>query len=589
MLSPDDIDLAGDKVAVVYTQIESEMLDYLVDQLLDGNILDQKSTTALTLLAQTHAPKLREIIANNQDAIDQAALETVTEYLKMSDADDIARLGEGAPMWPQQVEATVAGISQVLARNNLRMAEGAKQAFLNASIEAVTQVNTGNKTTEKALHTAVRNLERNGISVVNYQNAATGIRTVTNAVDVAVRRHIRTQIAQDGARMTLERLNDMDVALVEVSSHEGARPTHAVWQGRCYSLHGTVKIDGVTYNDFYTSTNYGAVDGLLGANCRHSFGPYKHGAKRFYSPDPKHPSGLSNDEVYNLTQKQRYYERQIRAAKRELRGAQQIYNKQGGIEALTELSKAKDKLAKRQSAMRTFIEESNAKCKKGTSVLTRHPNREWAGDMPKVTSKKILAEEQKISKKNKSNNFSVKRKVVNGAAYKERFNETGIPKRAAQTAHQQALRILEDRDGTASERMCAISWKTGRLIADTFKHEPQDARCWFGPEETEVINKVNEGVVIIHNHPGNSAPSLADIKAAAINPVVKASLVTCHDGTIYSLKINKREVVEEIAKVQNRIKTEYNQVSDSSLIDEIAYTTIIKKNEVERWFKINKI
>jgi hypothetical protein len=209
---------------------------------------------------------------------------------------------------------------------------------------------------------------------------------VTNAVDVAVRRHIRTQIAQDGARMTLERLNDMDVALVEVSSHEGARPTHAVWQGRCYSLHGTVKIDGVTYNDFYTSTNYGAVDGLLGANCRHSFGPYKHGAKRFYSPDPKHPSGLSNDEVYNLTQKQRYYERQIRAAKRELRGAQQIYDKQGGIEALTELSKAKDKLAKRQNAMRTFIEESNAKCKKGTSVLTRHPNREWAGDMPKITT-----------------------------------------------------------------------------------------------------------------------------------------------------------------------------------------------------------
>lgn len=390
MLSPEEIDRAGDAVAAVYTQIETEMLDYLVDRLLDGSVLDQKSTTALTLLAQTHTAKLREIIAKNQDLIDKAALNTVNEYLKASDIDDISRLGAGTPIWPKQVEASVSGISQVLSRSNLRMVEGAKQAFIDATVEAVTQVNTGYKTTEKALRSAVRNLERKGISVINYQNTSAGIRAVSSAVDVAVRRHIRTQIAQDGAKMTLERLNDMDVALVEVSSHEGARPTHAAWQGRCYSLHGTVKIDGVTYNDFYTATNYGAVDGLLGVNCRHSFGPYKHGTKRFYSPDPKHPSGLSNDEVYNLTQKQRYYERQIRAAKRELRGAQQIYDKQGGIEALTELSKAKEKLASRQSAMRTFIEESNAKCKKGTSVLTRHPNREWAGDMPKITTKRDI-------------------------------------------------------------------------------------------------------------------------------------------------------------------------------------------------------
>jgi hypothetical protein len=285
---------------------------------------------------------------------------------------------------------------------------------------------------------------------VNYQHAATGIRTVTNAVDVAVRRHIRTQIAQDGARMTLERLNDMDVALVEVSSHEGARPTHAVWQGRCYSLHGTVKIDGVTYNDFYTSTNYGAVDGLLGANCRHSFGPYKHGAKRFYSPDPKHPSGLSNDEVYNLTQKQRYYERQIRAAKRELRGAQQIYDKQGGIEALTELSKAKDKLASRQSAMRAFIEESNAKCKKGTSVLTRHPNREWAGDMPKIASKNnTITKATKPATIKKANQIKTATTTAEAVTYAQKLgvyyaNYSDLPLEAANICNRAIATLPEN-------------------------------------------------------------------------------------------------------------------------------------------------
>jgi hypothetical protein len=388
MLSPELLETAGDAVAAVYNDIEAKMLTHLVSSLIYIDRLDQQTITELNLLAQSHTEQLRGYIEAEAEVIDEKVRETAERLLRASDEDDVRRVGEGSASWPQQVEATVEGVARILARDNLKMVEGAKQAFLSASVEAVTRVNTGTMTTERALHSAVRKLERNGIPIITYQNSKTGTVTVENKVDVAVRRHIRTQIAQDGARMTMDRIQANDVTLVEVSSHEDSRESHAVWQGQVYSLKGDIEIDGKRYRDFFEATGYGSVDGLMGANCRHSFGPYRHGAPRAYEQDPKHPSGLSGAEIYELEQTQRYLERRIREAKREVRGAQQVYEKLGDLESRSALLKAQGKLKDSQSAMRDLIREANAKAKPGTTVLTRKPNREWAGDMPKGTTVK---------------------------------------------------------------------------------------------------------------------------------------------------------------------------------------------------------
>ncbi len=350
MLSPEQIDSAADAVGAVYADIEAEMLDHLVGRLLDGLPLGQRGLTALSLLAQTHGPELARILGRSQAAIDEAAREAVERALRASDADDVERLGGGEPLWPRQVEATAAGVAEMLARDNLAMVEGAKRAFLAASIEAVTRVNTGAWTTERALHAAVRRLEREGVSIVTYRNASTGIVTVENHVDVAVRRHIRTQISQDGMRMTLERMEGLGAALVEVSSHEDARPSHAAWHGRVYSLHGEVEIDGVKYPDFYSSCHWGDLSaGIGGPNCRHSFGPYRHGAPRSYDPNPESASGLPGEEVYAWEQRQRRAERRIRETKRELRGAQAVHERLGTLDSAAQLASAKDGLRRAQA------------------------------------------------------------------------------------------------------------------------------------------------------------------------------------------------------------------------------------------------
>ncbi len=390
MLDPDYLNQAGDMVCSAYSEIETEMLTYLCTLLLDQDAEDigQHGMTALNLLAQSHGPELMRIIQSHQGDVNEAIERTVSDAIDRNDRADAKSLGvdpgliASSRSKPQQVSMTAQGIAAILERDNVEMAQGALDLWNRCIAEATVKVNTGSTTAERAIHGAVRRMMREGITTITYRDPTTGKQTITNHIDVAVRRHVRTQIAQDGMRRTLDICGQSGVQLVEVSSHGGARPSHARWQGRVYSLNGEVEIDGVRYKDFYEETGYGKVDGLGGANCRHSFGPWRPGTPRMYDPEPKHPSGLDNDEIYALTQEQRRRERSIRQTKRELKGAQLIADKDASLANIAEVERLKSKLRRQQESMRSFIDEANAKGK--ADVLQRSPNREWAGDMPRI-------------------------------------------------------------------------------------------------------------------------------------------------------------------------------------------------------------
>ena len=388
MLDPEYLDEAADLVGAVYTEIEDEMLRHLSRLLLSGaDVLGQRGETALLLLAQTHAADLMAIVERHRGDASRAVGATVADAIARSDAADLAVLGDAAAphaegTLPIQAALTARGIAAILERDNVDMQAGALALWQSVVARAVTRVNTGAATTEAALHAAVREMMRAGISTVTYRDAETGRQTVTNRVDVAVRRHVRTQIQQDGLRRTMELCRASGCKLVEVSSHCGARPSHAEWQGRVYGLDGPCEVDGKSYRGLVDATGYGSVDGLGGANCRHSFGPWAPGTPRAYEPDPPHPSGLPNDEVYRLRQGQRRRERAIREAKRDLAGAQMVAGRDGSLANIAEVERAKARLAARQKGMRDFIAEANSKG--SAPVLHRNPRREWAGDMPRV-------------------------------------------------------------------------------------------------------------------------------------------------------------------------------------------------------------
>jgi len=152
-------------------------------------------------------------------------------------------------------------------------------------------------------------------------------------------------------------MEEMDCEFVEVTAHEGARPTHAVWQGRVYHRGGAVVQDGERYEDFETATGYGTGPGLCGWNCRHNFYPFYPGIsvrnytdERLAELDARNiPYGGGLYTRYEIAQMQRAQERRVRKYKRRY-----LAETAAGVDASQ--SAAKLKAARQQ--LSAFLEEA---------------------------------------------------------------------------------------------------------------------------------------------------------------------------------------------------------------------------------------
>lgn len=182
--------------------------------------------------------------------------------------------------------------------------------FYQESLDyAVIQIASGAYTHNQVVKEAVKGLADSGVRYIDYESGH------TNHMDVAVRRAVMTGTSQITGEMSEMNADLMDQDLMELTSHAGARPSHASWQGKIVSRSG--KRGYLSLSDI----GYGEVTGFKGASCRHDYYPYFEGvsvmAKREKEPEPI----KYNDRVYTsyeASQYQRAIERRIRKSKREL-------------------------------------------------------------------------------------------------------------------------------------------------------------------------------------------------------------------------------------------------------------------------------
>ena len=137
------------------------------------------------------------------------------------------------------------------------------KTYQNALDLAQMQVATGVFDYNTAIRNAVISLSSSGLQFVDY---ASGHR---NRADVAARRAILTGLSQMTGQIAKNNAEELETDIVEVTAHAGARPDHAEWQGRRYSLSGESK----EYPSLTAVTGYGTGDGLKGWNCRHDVYP----------------------------------------------------------------------------------------------------------------------------------------------------------------------------------------------------------------------------------------------------------------------------------------------------------------------------
>ena len=107
------------------------------------------------------------------------------------------------------------------------------------------------------LRRTVTHLTNSGLRQIDYASGR------ANRVDVAARRAVMTGVSQLSGKISEMNAEKLGTEHFEVEWHAGARPTHAVWQGRVYSKEELTTVCGL-----------GSVTGLLGANCYHMYYPF---------------------------------------------------------------------------------------------------------------------------------------------------------------------------------------------------------------------------------------------------------------------------------------------------------------------------
>lgn len=227
-------------------------------------------------------------------------------------------------------------------------ANAGAQQFVESLDRAYMQVVVGGVSQDAVVRREIGRLATEGLRCITYKGR-------TDHIDVAVRRAVRTGVAQTAGKLAKKMADETETDLVEVTAHSGARPSHAEWQGKIYSRSGTSK----KYPDFKASTGYGTAGGLCGVNCRHNFYPFFEDSEPAYTDAElaaldakKYEWNGRRLSEYEATQQQRYHERQLRRWKRE----------QAMLKAARENTEKADAKVKRWKAQQAdFLEQTGLK------------------------------------------------------------------------------------------------------------------------------------------------------------------------------------------------------------------------------------
>ena len=217
-------------------------------------------------------------------------------------------------------------------------AEG-RQGALDIMGKGAAKAVSGQMSLQEATRKTIRELAQKGIP------AFVDKRGREWSPEAYVMMDMRSTLGNTARAAQNARCDEYNIQLIEVSSHMGARPLCAPYQGRIFSRDGSkgVTTDGAGGKIYYTplsETSYGQPAGLFGINCGHVQYPFVPGINfQRYFPYPKE----ENDRRYMQFQQQRAMERGIRAAKRECMMLQEVGDTEGLQKASLRLRNQKEK------------------------------------------------------------------------------------------------------------------------------------------------------------------------------------------------------------------------------------------------------
>ncbi len=460
MITPEYLEQCPDRLVEIYEQAER---DIIADMARKISKYDYFSSAA-----EWQAMKLQEMgltYKEIQKRLAKASGKTKAEIVRLLKEAGVKELkDDGVKPTQSTVNTLNAGLSKTLGTfDNLTRTtatQGTRQ-ISQALDRAYAQVSSGAFSQETAVKNAISDLAKNGIEAYDYG-------TRKDYIDVVVRRAVRTGVNQTVAKIALSNADELGTDLVEVSAHSGARPSHAEWQGKVYSISGNTE----GYEKLSEATGYGSVTGLCGTNCRHTFYPFFEGDEPTYSKEelksfdkPKYTYNGEKMTEYEATQRQRYIERQIRRWKREKVGMEAA-----GLSS----ERANAKLKKWGEIQADFL---------GQTGLKRQYGREEIPKTPKIVEKPV---QNAIIKKKRKQLEDYKDEPT---AIKMLMDETGLTEKEAKNVKSALNEYFGNdyKDFTAGKKQ-----KEVKLIDDTLaKMDSYDGEIYRGmhlvPRELDAL------------------------------------------------------------------------------------------------------
>ena len=451
MYKSDELELFPKNIEEIYAGLENDIMNNIIRRIAETGEITRTADWQLNRMYNMGADKtdikkhIQEALNLSDTEIEQLYSDTLKEgYLR----DESLYQAVGQEFIPfeenmalqQLIEATKQQTAKQLKNITRTMGFAVKQPngrktfktvddyFKDTMDNAFMHVLNGTFDYNSIIRKVTDEMTRSGVRSINYDSG------ISTRIDVAARRAILTGVNQVTSKINSDNMQKLDTEFVETSWHSTARPTHQVWQGRVFywdrANPNAEKIEaGVLYKSFIRETGYGEVDGLCGANCRHTFYPFIPGISvRTYTDEQLEELNRQENEKkeYNGKEYNKYeatqYQRRLETSMRKYRQDISLLKQSGLADDSDEVIAAK---CKYQTLSKKYSDFSE---KMGLREHRDRVNVDGLKDIgnTKISKENMIEQSYKPVNLDKSNVSEINRGRINISTYKVLTAENNI-------------------------------------------------------------------------------------------------------------------------------------------------------------------
>lgn len=152
---------------------------------------------------------------------------------------------------------------------------------------------------------------------------------------------------------------------------------------------------------------------------------------------------------------------------------------------------------------------------------------------------KFSRESEESKKKYLYKDTVVKKSLLKSSAYRKKFNQISDSTKINRIVWNISKDILKHRSGTRFEDLAFINIVNGQYAVN--KDYDVESKAKMNKPMKQLLEESGPGTIIaIHNHPGSSVPSLADLMTC-VKRGYNFGLVACHDGKVFKYWVDKNK------------------------------------------------